>query len=268
MTTLISARWVLPVTTPPIAHGAVLIDADGRITEVGPATEITAQADHRIDLGEAALLPGLVNVHAHPELAAFRGLLDDLPFHLWIPALMRCKRGANLTDEDHDAAARFTCLEAMRAGITTIAATETSGAAVGALAESGMRGRVYLETFGPDPDQVAESMAELRQRIARFAPRASDRVSLGISPHAPYTVSDALYAASAALARAEGLPLATHASEAEAEHTLIAQGSGPFAAGLRARGIATEARARSTIELLYRLGVLDARTLLIHCVRT
>ncbi len=264
---LLSARWVLPVSSPPIEHGGVHIDEHGRIAAVGKAEDLSRPHLEQRHLGEAALLPGLVNVHAHPELAPFRGLLDDLPFHQWIPTLMRCKRDAALTPEDDDAAARWTCVETLRAGITTVGATEASGAAVGALVEAGLRGIVYLEAFGPAPAQVDESMADLRARLARLAPLANERVRIGISPHAPYTVSDALYVSAAGLARSEELPVATHAAEAEAEELLVRAGAGPFATGLRTRGIATPARAESTIELLDRLGVLALRPLLIHAVR-
>ncbi len=79
---------MLPVSGPPIRDGAVLLGDDGRLLAVGESAAIPAGDDVRaIDLGDAALLPGLVNVHAHPELAAYRGLLDDLPFERWIPTL-------------------------------------------------------------------------------------------------------------------------------------------------------------------------------------
>jgi 5-methylthioadenosine/S-adenosylhomocysteine deaminase len=266
MNTLITAAYVLPVCAPPVPNGAVLIGADGRIVDVGPAASLNDANASRIDLGDAALLPGLINVHAHPELSVFRGLLDDLPFHEWIPTLMRCKRAAALTDEEYEVAARWTCVEALRAGQTTIAATETSGAAVSAFRAAGVRGRVYIETFGPAAAQVGESLNDLRARLAAVAARANDLVTLGVSPHAPYTVSDALYIATAGFARSENLPVAAHVAEAETELLLVRAGTGPFAAGLRTRGIATPQRGHSPIELLARLGVLDCKPLLIHCV--
>lgn len=263
----VSARWILPVTAEPIENGALLITTDGRIAEVGSAERVSSESVGHLDLGDAVLMPGLVNAHAHPELAGFRGLLEDLPFHEWIPTLLRCKRAAALTDDDYLTAARWTCVDSLRAGTTTLAATETSGAAVTALRESGQRGVVYLETFGPAPAQQSASLGALRQRFEQLAPLANDRVRLGISPHAPYTVSDELYVAVADFARREGLPLATHVAEAEVEELLVREGAGPFAAGLRTRGIATPPRAQSTIELLQRLGVLGLKPLLIHCVR-
>jgi cytosine/adenosine deaminase-related metal-dependent hydrolase len=263
-----SASWVVPVTSPPIPNGALLVDQDGRIAAVGPLESMPpASSAPRVDLGDAILLPGLINVHAHPELSAFRGLLDDLPFHEWIPALMRCKRGADLTFDDYLTAARWTCIESLRAGITTIGATEDSGAAVIALREARMRGLVYLEVFGPAPEQCAASMDALREKIERFGKETNDRVRIGVSPHAPYTVSDDLFRATASFARSEKLRLATHTAEAEVEDLLLREGMGPFAAGLRSRGISTPRRAESTIDLLDRTGVLDCEPLLIHAVR-
>ena len=266
--TLYHARWLLDGTGTIYDGGALIVDAEGRIERVGPAAQFDDTENvKRIDLGNAAIIPGLINVHAHPELAAFRGLLDDLPFHEWIPTLMRCKRGSQLTLDDYVVCAQWTCVESLRAGITTMGATEDSGAAVTALANAGMRGVVYLETFGPAPDQAEQSLADLRAKVQRYADHASDRIKLGVSPHAPYTVSDGLFALVAAYAKAESLPVATHAAEAETEDLLVREGMGAFAAGLRSRGIDTSPRARSTIELLKKTGLLECAPLLIHAVR-
>lgn len=265
---LYTARWILTVATPPLRDHAMLVDEEGRIERMAPLTAFTEMRDIAVhDFGEAAILPGLVNIHAHPELAAFRGLLDDLPFHAWIPTLMRCKRDAQLTGEDYDAAARWTCVESLRAGITCMGATEDSGAAAAALNASGMRGIVFLETFGPAPEDADASLRALQLKLDAHAAAATEFVQLGVSPHAPYSVSDALFARVAKFARAENLRLATHAAEAEAEERLVVDGAGPFADGLQSRGIAVAPRGKSTIDLLARTGVLDCAPLVIHAVR-
>jgi cytosine/adenosine deaminase-related metal-dependent hydrolase len=264
--TLFRARWILPVATPPIADGAVLVGEDGRIAAVGPAAALDLPPDAElVELGESILLPGLVNVHAHPELAMFRGYLEDLPFREWILRLVGAKRSV-LTEEDALAAARWTVAEALRCGITTLAATEQSAAALPALVEAGMRGIVYQEVFGPDPLQAFASIRDVRDAITRLRERATDLVAIGVSPHAPYTVSDNLYRATAAFAREEDLPMALHLAESVAERDLVTRGGGDFAPGLQARGIATPPRGRSPVELVHRLGMLDQAPLLIHCV--
>lgn len=264
--TIYRAAAVLPVATEPIRDGAVMVGTDGRIAAVGPRAAIEPpEGAEVVELGEAALLPGLVNVHAHPELALFRGALEDLRFRDWILRLVGTRRAA-LRDEDFELSARWTMVECLRAGITTVAATETSAAALHALKEAGMRGLVYREVFGPDPACVGESMADLRAAVDLLRADETDLVRLGISPHAPYTVSDALFAAAARYALDESLPVAIHADESIPERDLVVRGEGDFAPGLRARGIDTPPRGRSTIELLDRLGVLEARPQLIHCV--
>lgn len=265
--TLYRADWVLPGATPPIKGGEVLVGDDGRILGVGSqgSRSVPPESDV-VDLGEAALLPGLVNLHAHPELTLLRGALDELAFPDWIARLVEVRGRGGGRPDDADAA-RWGVVEALRAGITTMAATEASGAALTALREAGMRGVVYREVFGPDPDQANTAMADLQSAIARLRAAETERVRVGISPHAPYSVSDALFTAAAEYARAEGLPLAVHVAESVDEEMLVGQGGGVFGERLRARGIATPARARSPIELLERLGVLRARPLLIHCTQ-
>jgi len=260
------AAWVLPVAAPPLPDGAVLVDAEGRIAAVGPRAALRAPPDaETVELGEAALMPGLVNVHAHPELAMFRGALEDLPFRDWILRLVGAKSSA-LREEDYPLAARLTALEAIRAGMTTLGATETSAAALEVFREAGLRGIVYREVFGPDPRRAEGSMRELSEAVARLRSRETDLVRVGISPHAPYTVSDPLFRAAAEMARQEGLPMAVHIAESAAERRLVTEGEGDFAPGLRARGIETPPRGRSPVAMLDRLGVLAARPLLIHCV--
>src|SRR5579871_6139400 len=66
------ARWVFPADGPPIPGGRVTIRA-GRITDVAP------DGPTDCDLGEVALLPGLVNAHTHLDLGGLRGRCPPTP---------------------------------------------------------------------------------------------------------------------------------------------------------------------------------------------
>lgn len=257
------ARWVLPITQPPIENGTV-VENGGLITYVGPRE--TAPEGQDTELGEAILLPGLVNVHTHLELTVMRGFLEDCRFAAWIDRL-RQSRNEALTDEMLLDSARFGVVEGLEAGITTYADTCYSEAVMKAMRELGVRGVVYQEVFGPDPARASESMRDLEERITKLAAEQTDLVRLGVSPHAPYTVSDPLYEAATTFAHRRGLPLAMHVAESEAEHGCVVEGSGEFSDGLRKRGIASAPRARSPIALLEERGALDQGALLIHCVR-
>ena len=210
-------------------------------------------------------MPGLVNTHCHLELTAMRGFLEGLDFRSWILRLTTAKR-AVLSREMLLDAARYGLAEGLRRGITTYADTCDSGVAIDAMCEREVRGVMYQEVFGPDPTQCAGSLEELRTKIEAMRPRETPLVRIGVSPHAPYTVSDALFSAVARYAVAEKLPVAVHIAESRLEEELVVHGWGAFADGLRSRGIAVAPRATSPIRLLEVLGVLDARPLLIHCV--
>ena len=261
----VAARWVLPVSGEPIAHGAVLVGADGRIAAVGPDAAVPRPARREdVSLGSAALLPGLVNAHSHLELTALRGLVRDVPFFEWIRRVRAIKYG--LDPALYRASARWGVLESFAAGITTSGDTGNTLQAAAALAELGARGVAYHEIFGPDPEQCADAMAGLEAALRTLRACASERVTIGVSPHAPYTVSDELLRAATALAGERRLKVATHAAESAAERDLVENGRGPFADALRARGIAIEPKRASTIGWLERAGFLALKPLLIHCV--
>jgi 5-methylthioadenosine/S-adenosylhomocysteine deaminase len=257
------AQYVLPVSLPPIVDGVVAVER-GRIAYVGSSAG--APAAEVVDLGDALLLPGLVNAHCHLELTAMRGFLEDLEFRTWILRLTNAKRAVMSREMLLDSA-RYGIAEGLRHGITTFADTCDSGASFDAMLESRVRGVMYQEVFGPDPAQCGASIAELHDRVERMRPAQTPLVRVGVSPHAPYTVSDSLFSAVSRYARSEALPIAIHIAESHAEHDLVANAAGPFADGLRARNIGVAPRARTPIELLKALDVLAARPLLIHCVR-
>jgi cytosine/adenosine deaminase-related metal-dependent hydrolase len=251
------------MSRPPIANGAVAVD-DGRIAWVGPRAE--APPGELTDFGDSVLLPGLANAHSHLELTALRGFLEDLPFRYWIIRLTKARRDV-LTPELLLAAARAGIAEGLSAGVTTYADTCESGVVHRALREMRVRGVMYQEVFGPQPAQCDESMRGLRERVETLAVDDTTLVRTGVSPHAPYSVSDALFASCARYATEHRLPMAIHAAESDAETILVRDGTGAFGDALRARGIDVAPRASSTMALLERTGALDARPLLIHCVQ-
>ncbi len=257
------ADWVLPITAPAVPAGTVAV-ANDRIAYVGPRDRAPAGED--VDLGASVLMPGLVNAHTHLELTAMRGFLEDLEFHAWIRRLVAARREV-LTREMLLDSARLGIDEGLSAGITTFADTCDSGVAFDAMLERGVRGIMYQEVFGPAPATCEESIAELKAKVDALAARQTELVRVGVSPHAPYTVSDRLFAATARYAIQARLPIAIHIAESESEQRLVAEARGPFADALLKRGIRVEERARSPIQLLRGLRVLDAQPLLIHCVR-
>jgi cytosine/adenosine deaminase-related metal-dependent hydrolase len=263
----LAADWVLPMGRPPIRRGAVLLDAAGRIAEVGPDDAVGRPANVPAEQwAGASLIPGLVNAHTHLELTGLDGAVPDEDFPGWIRRVITLKAGRSRAGMLE--AARQGVVEGWAAGVTTVADTGDSGAVVQALAERGGSGIAYHEIFGPDPLACGQRMAEYRLRFDELRQYATGRVRLGVSPHAPYSVSGALYTAVSAWAATEALPLAVHVAESAEEVELVSRGAGPFAAQWRDRGITPPpGQGTSPVEWLERHGVLGRRTLCIHAVR-
>jgi cytosine/adenosine deaminase-related metal-dependent hydrolase len=270
MTELYFARWVLPMASPPVEDGGVAVEGP-RVIGTGTRDELLARFPGAAarDFGEAALLPGFVNAHSHLELTAMRGYLEreESDFRAWLGKLT-LTRLERLTPDDLYVSAAWGAVEAARAGVTCVAdASDAAAASMRALADVGLRGVVYQESFGPDPALARENFELLREKVAALRELESGRVRVGVSPHAPYTVSPPQLELIAEFARAESLPVMMHAAESEAEELFMREGRGPFADGLARRGIEWRAPGVSTIQHLARHGILAARPLLAHCVR-
>jgi 5-methylthioadenosine/S-adenosylhomocysteine deaminase len=263
----ISAKWLLPMDGGPIPWGAVLIGADGRLAAVGADADVPRPPglpEQRFP--GAALLPGLVNAHTHLELTGLDGQAPDGDFSDWIARIIALKRAR--TPADFLEAARQGLAACHAAGVTTVADTGDSGAAIQAMHEAGGSGVAYLEVFGPEPDRAEPQMLDLQARVAAHRPFQGPRVRLGVSPHAPYSVSGELYATVACWAGTEGLPVAVHLAESAAETELLASGQGAFARQWERRGIPPPpGPGRTPVAWLDRHGVLGERTLCIHLVR-
>jgi cytosine/adenosine deaminase-related metal-dependent hydrolase len=246
---VLSADWVLPIEGPPIEAGAVAIEA-GRIAAVGTSAELGSGTY----FADAVIAPGFVNAHSHLEYAVYAGFGDSLAdFAEWIR--LHTERKRRIAWEEYVAIARLGAAECLRSGITTVGDCSFSGAAAVAVDELGLGGIVYLEVFGADPDDALEQFDDLRSRAATHF---NERVLLGISPHAPYSISPAVYRTCADL----GLPLATHISESESEVRYLHDGGGAW------EGIPwlVDPPGTTGTRLLASEGLLGPQLLAAHCV--
>ena len=249
MSRVLSADWVLPIEGPPIEDGAVAID-DGRIAAVGTRDELGAGTHY----DDAVLLPGFVNAHSHIEYAVYAGFGDSLTdFAEWIR--LHTERKRRIGWEEYVDIARLGAAECLRSGIATIGDCSFSGAAAVAMDELGLRGIAYLEVFGADPAEAMEQFEELRDRAAAHF---GERVAVGVSPHAPYSVSAAVYHACAEL----GLPVATHISESESEVRYLLDGGGAW----ETIPWLVDPPGTTGTRLLAREGLLGPHVLAAHCV--
>ncbi|HJT29888.1 MAG TPA: amidohydrolase family protein [Pyrinomonadaceae bacterium] len=270
MTTIYSARWVVPVSAAPIENGAVAVEGQ-RIAAVGPRAEIVERfPESRVEsFGDAIILPGLVNLHTHLELTAMRSYLEneETDFFAWLRKLT-VARIELMTADDIRVSATWGACEAVRAGITCVGDASDAGMmSMMALRDVGLRGVVYQESFGPDARLAQENFEKLQSKVDQLRTLQSDLLRPGVSPHAPYTVCGAQLELIAEYASTEGLPLMMHAAESAAEEQFVRDGCGAFAEGLARREIEWKARGVSTVQYLKQVGVLEVKPLLAHCIR-
>ena len=270
MTTLYCARWVLPISSPPIEDGAIAITED-RIADVGPKSSLQERFPEAVshDFGLAAILPGLVNAHSHLELTAMRGFLEEeeANFFGWLRKLT-IARLERMTADDRYVSAMWGACEAVRAGVTAVAdASDDAFESMRAVIGVGLRGIVFQESFGPDPRLAVENFEKLKTKAARLREHETPIVRVGVSPHAPYTVCAPQLELIADFAVSEGLPLMMHAAESAAEEALLRAGKGLFADALSTRGIQFSVPGISPIQYLERHGILNTKPLLAHCIR-
>ena len=217
------ARYVLPIAADPIENGWVRIER-GRIAAIGRG-QPSGPVD---DLGDAIILPGLVNAHTHLE---FSDLDHPLPAGGGLPAwiervvAMRRSRAAAHTDE----AARLRSAvasgleQSAAAGVTAIGEIATASHPVAG--HGGPLVRVFRETLGLSPAAMTAARSALSRDLNRMS---SEGTSTGISPHAPYSVAEPLGRQVIGEAVRRRLPLMMHLAESRDEAELLATGGGAF----------------------------------------
>jgi cytosine/adenosine deaminase-related metal-dependent hydrolase len=259
------ADWVLPITDPPLRDGWVTVE-NGRVTALGAGSEQGA-----IDLGRAAVLPALVNAHTHLELSYLHGRVppgDD--FCRWIRTLMALRRQyPDPADPDIIAAARRSIASARESGTGLIGDISNTLVTVPLLREARMAARVFYELLGFSIPDAGERVRAAVKTIA--AAGAHDDVRVTLAPHAPYSVSPALFKAIRAELDTQSAPVTSvHLGESAAEIELLRHGRGALRALLEELGVWNDEwqppRA-SPVMYLSNLGFLDRCVVAVHGVQ-
>jgi 5-methylthioadenosine/S-adenosylhomocysteine deaminase len=251
---LILARWVVPIEP----RGAVLEDhavavADGTIEALLPRAEALERYPGyaRVELGDHALIPGLVNAHTHAAMTLMRGLADDLPLMRWLEHHIWPAEMKHISPQFVKDGTLLACAEMLRGGVTCFNDMYFfPEAALEAALETGIRasiGMIVVEfpsAYASDPDDYLAKGLALRDRW-----REHPLLSFCLAPHAPYTVSDATFRQVAKMAGEIYVPvhIHLHETEDEIERSVAEHGVRP-------------------IERLRRLGLLGPGLIAVHAV--
>jgi aminodeoxyfutalosine deaminase len=268
--TTFTASWILPIASPPIRDGALTVDG-GRIVAVDERSPRRTLTPAR-ELGSVAILPALVNAHTHLELSYLhRRVPPSTSFDEWVSELMALRRGVPESSAPPIlGAAREAIAGAQVSGTGLVGDVSNTLLTVPLLRGSGIGGHVFYELTGfnhPDPD------GRVRDARARIEAAGSDGdgVRVSVAPHAPYSVSPALFRAIRADldAHSHGVT-SVHLAESAAEVELLRHGTGAARALLERLGVWTDAwqvPGVSPLEYLTQLGFLQAHSLVVHGVQ-
>ena len=262
-TRLFRARTILPIRRPGISDGGLAV-RDGEILAVGEWNDLAKEfpAASREDLGEVILMPGLINAHCHLDYTMMRGsLFGGGSFSAWIQRLNAMRR--SLDQRDYLDSIASGLAELRHWGCTTVLNIESFPELLPFLPDSPIRVWWFLEVM--DVRSRLESSEALAGAI-QFLEKARDHAGgLGISPHAPYTVSRDLYELSSAFSTEHGLPLCTHLAESLEEMQMFETGEGPLHAFLSSIGRPMDdCCGKSPVQMILGEGLLPKGALLVH----
>ncbi|MET0590806.1 MAG: amidohydrolase family protein [Naasia sp.] len=217
------ASWVVPVVGEPIRDGAVLV-AGGTIVDVGPADAVLARrgrdAEPQVTEWTGAIIPGLVNAHSHLQYSCMAEVGAGVysGFEDWSDAF------AVVYEQGHDwgASARDGLELSIRSGTTAIADIATDLPALPVLRDGRVHGIVYWELMSWLEEHWLESGRNGTVELVR----AQGEMSIGLSPHAPYSLDTPVLRDLTELSRELGVRRHLHLAESawEAEYTLHGTG--------------------------------------------
>jgi cytosine/adenosine deaminase-related metal-dependent hydrolase len=219
---ILRARRLLPVSSAPIDDAAVVVEKDA-IAYAGPwhALPLHYRAMPVTDLGDATLLPGLVNAHAHLEHSALKGLTTPgRPFTEWVKEVLRERAALSLGDIR--AGARHGAEALVRGGTTTLADHAHPEAPP---LETPLRKITFWEVLGAHEGRARESLEKARQRVGEEGG--------SVSPHSLYAVHEEIV--EEILQDDEGLK-SLHLLESADEDLFFRRQEGPLAVYVQERG--------------------------------
>lgn len=223
---LLCAKYIVPVSSEPMENGAVLV-RDGAIADIGTAEMMRLRyPDEEVkDFGMAALTPGFIDLHARVEDGVLRGLIRDLPFVEWRKNIGDLR--SRISSKEAFDSAYLGCLEELSAGVTTIGDTTSTGAAVFAAQDCGLRAVVYREAGAIDKRLVNYAMKKVDSDLEKWSQSVDeDRIVLGIAPDSVYECHPELYRSAAKYAAEHNnLPIAMKLAGSNEELRFVKDGA-------------------------------------------
>lgn len=272
------ARWLCTADRQPIRNGAVAVNAQ-EILSVGASADVLKRfpepQSHLVDLGDGAIIPGLVNAHTHLEFSDLKSPLGQpgINFTDWIRLIVAQRTQSNREFDSNSmvtkkAAAIADGMEqSFESGVWTIGEISTLPFLPGDLASRRhMLLICFLEQLGQDESLLDQKQNELATFFANQSQTDAGNVMYGSSPHAPYSVSQRLLRQMCRQSTSAGRPVAMHLAETLVERELLEHRTGDFVQLLKDFGAWNAASFENGLSINDTIKVLATapRSLIVH----
>jgi 5-methylthioadenosine/S-adenosylhomocysteine deaminase len=226
---LLTAKYVFPISGEPIIGGAIYVKGSN-IADIGDAEALKLRyPDEEIkDFGVSVLMPGFVDLNTQIEETALRGVVTDKPFAEWVMSVLDYAGSLELSDW-YDSAV-LGGLDALSAGITTIAGIAQTEASLKAANKLGLRSVIYRSVGVMDKSRINYAINSAARDIYKWRDMSDqDRTTIGIAPAAIYSNHPEVFARVSKLAISEDLPVAMKLAASREEYNFVRYGSSMFA---------------------------------------
>ncbi len=259
---ILSAEWIIPVTTPVIGDGSVVVDK-GRILDIGKRSDILLKYHGTKEFRfNSVLMPGLVNAHMHLELSHLCDIAPPPPeraFTAWISELIT-KRRNETPDRSHVVIAFTTALCDQFASGVALAA-DIGNTVFPELSDR--QGEAWPEVL-----RMIEYLAPNRRALQATKEKITDLPDrYPVCAHAVYSTGSELLVFTKKRCRQLGHLFSVHTAESAAELEFLHWGTGCFRDFLESRKswdgmfAFAEQGFAGTIFYFDHLGILDENTL-------
>jgi len=210
-----------------IDDGALII-SNGKIAEVGRFRDLySIYAGDRIDLGEVALLPGLINAHCHLDYTHMAGALPPpRSFPDWIKGILALK--AQWSYSEFAASWIAGASQCLDHGITTVGDIEAVPELIEeSWAATPLRLLTFVELTGVRSQREPSAVISEGLDVIKNTPKIPNK-SAGLSPHAPYSTKGTLLSLVAKASEQENFRVSIHLAESQAEFDMFLKAGGPL----------------------------------------
>ena len=248
-----------------IADGAVRVRGK-RIAEVGARREMAPEAGEPVvDLGDSIIFPAFINAHCHLDYSGLAGELSPgTSFADWLAQIVSIKQ--SLTHDDHETAWLVGADMLLSTGCGTVANIESVPGMYASMApQTPLQVCPFIELIAYHSEDETDAIELAQSELVANKPLA---LRVGVSPHAPYTMTPEGLNALAMFADEHLLPMSIHLAESNDEWDMFAHGAGPLYETMSSLGRVMDDCGKGTpVQHLAKAAGFSKNTLVVHANR-